>query len=55
MTIMISIANGTLKDLLILLIDLMGGSQDGTFTPISAQQFLAKPHLKNKCPRLSSL
>jgi hypothetical protein len=55
MTIMISIANGTLKDLLILLIDLMGGSQDGTFAPISAQQFLAKPHLKNKCPRLSSL
>jgi hypothetical protein len=52
---MISIAKATPRDLLILLIALIGGSQEGTLTPICAQQFLAKLHLKNRCPRLSFL
>jgi hypothetical protein len=52
---MISIVKATPRDLLILLIALIGGSHEGTLTPICAQQFLAKLHLKNKCHRLSSL
>jgi hypothetical protein len=46
MRMMISIANGTLSDLLICLVTLSALSHGDTVTPISSQQFLAKEHLK---------
>jgi hypothetical protein len=51
----ISIAKATPNGLFNLLITLIGGSHDRTMIPIPAQQFLAKLHLKNKCPRLFCL
>jgi hypothetical protein len=53
MRMMISIANGTLSDLLICLVTLSALSHGDIITPISSQQFLANKHLK-KCLSVSS-
>jgi hypothetical protein len=44
--IMIFMAKGTPRDLLICRVALLGLSHVGTITPILCQQFLAKEHLK---------
>jgi hypothetical protein len=46
MIIIISIAKGTLSNLLICLVALVGFNHMGTLTPICIQQFLANEHLK---------
>jgi hypothetical protein len=47
-TIIISIAKGTPKALLMCLVALSGFNHDGTRTPICNQQFLVKEHLRTQ-------
>jgi hypothetical protein len=53
-TIIISIANGSLSSLLMCLVALSSFSQVGTMTPTILQQFFAKGHWKNICHSFSS-
>jgi hypothetical protein len=53
-TIIISIANGSLSSLLMCLVALSSFSQVGTLTPTILQQFFSKGHWKNICHSFSS-
>jgi hypothetical protein len=53
-TMIISIAKGSLSNLLMCLVALSGFSQVGTLTPTILQQFFTNGHQKNRCCSFSS-